>query len=74
MKGGKPLSPGAPVPADLTTAGHVGKWTDEQFIATLRTGTTPEGKMLDANYMPWPMTKSYTDVELKALKMYLNSL
>jgi cytochrome c553 len=74
LKGGKALSPGQPVPADISSTGNPGKWTEEQFIATLRTGKTPEGKSLDERYMPWPMAKSYTDVELKALKMYLKSL
>ncbi len=74
LKGGKALAPGQPAPADISPTGHPGKWSDEQFIATLRTGKTPEGKLLDERYMPWPMTKSYTDVEIKALKMYLQSL
>lgn len=74
LRGGRALAPGQPIPADISSAGHVGKWNDEQFIATLRTGKTPEGKLLDEKYMPWPMTKSFTDLELKALKMYLNSL
>jgi mono/diheme cytochrome c family protein len=74
LKGGKALAPGQPVPADISSSGNPGKWSEEQFIATLRTGKTPEGRMLDERYMPWPMTKSYTDVELKALKLYLKSL
>lgn len=74
LKGGKALAPGQPVPADISSTGNPGKWTEDQFIATLRTGKTPEGKLLDERYMPWPMTKSYTDVELKALKLYLKSL
>lgn len=74
LKGGKAMAPGQPVPADISSTGHPGKWSEDQFIATLRTGKTPEGKSLDERYMPWPMTKSYTDVEMKALKMYLKSL
>lgn len=74
LKGGKALGPNSPVPADISSTGNPGKWTDEQFMATLRTGKTPEGKLLDERYMPWSMTKSYTDVELKALKLYLKTL
>jgi hypothetical protein len=40
----------------------------------LRTGTTPEGKALKSSEMPWTMTKAYSDNELKALHLYLNSL
>jgi hypothetical protein len=74
MKGGEPLAPGFPVVADISSTGNPGKWTDEQFINTLRTGVTPEGKILKAEDMPWPMAKEFNDVELKALHLYLNSL
>ncbi len=74
MKGGDPVAPGFPVVADISSSGNPGKWTDDQFIETLRTGITPEGKTLKAAEMPWTMTKAYTDVELKALHLYLNSL
>jgi cytochrome c553 len=74
MKGGDPIAPGFPVVADISSTGHAGKWTDEQFIETLRTGTTPEGKVLNPAEMPWTMAKEFTDVELKALHLYLNSL
>jgi cytochrome c553 len=74
MKGGEPIAPGYPMVADITSTGHPGKWTDEQFIKTLRTGVTPEGKVLKPEEMPWRMTKELTDLELKALHLYLNSL
>jgi mono/diheme cytochrome c family protein len=74
MKGGEPLAPGFPVVADISSTGNPGKWTDEQFINTLRTGVTPEGKVLNPADMPWTMAKEFNDVELKALHLYLNSL
>jgi len=74
MKGGEPIAPGFPSPADISSTGRPGKWTDDEFINTLRTGTTPEGKALDPGQMPWPMAKEFNDVELKALHLYLNSL
>jgi cytochrome c553 len=74
MKGGEPIAPGFPVVADISSTGNPGKWTSEQFITTLRTGKTPEGKVLDPKNMPWTMTRAYTDVELQALHMYLTSL
>lgn len=74
MKGGEPIAPGFPVVADISSTGNPGQWTDEQFINTLRTGVTPEGKILNPKDMPWTMAKEFTDVELKALHLYLNSL
>lgn len=74
MKGGEPIAPGFPPVPDITAAGNVGHWTERQFISTLRTGKTPEGKILKPAEMPWTMTKAYTDVELKALFAYLTSI
>ncbi len=74
MKGGEALAPGLPVVADISSTGNPGKWTEEEFIQTLRTGVTPEGKTLNPADMPWPMAKELTDVELRALHRYLTSL
>jgi cytochrome c553 len=73
MKGGDPIAPGFPPVADISSTGNAGKWTDQQFIKTLRTGVTPEGKILNPSDMPWPMAKEFTDVELKALHLFLQS-
>lgn len=74
MQGGDPVAPGFPPVANISSSGNPGKWTTEQFMNTLRTGVTPEGKHLKPEEMPWPMTKAYTDTELKALHLYLKSL
>lgn len=74
MKGGDPIAPGFPPVADISSSGSAGRWTEEQFIATLRTGVTPEGKTLKLAEMPWNMTAAYTDVELKALFIYLKTI
>jgi mono/diheme cytochrome c family protein len=74
MKGGDPIAPGFPPVMDISSSGRPGTWNDEQFIATLRTGTTPEGHTLNPAEMPWTMAKEFTDLELKALHLYLNSL
>lgn len=74
MKGGDPVAPGYPMVADISGSGNPGKWSDDQFIITLRTGKTPEGKILNPKEMPWTMAKEFNDVELKALHLYLNSL
>jgi mono/diheme cytochrome c family protein len=74
LKGGDPVIPGSPQVADITSAGNIGRWSEEQFVSTLRTGKTPEGKELPVEFMPWSATKNYTDTELKALYMYLKSI
>ena len=67
-------SPDEPAPANLTPSGHPGNWTQEDFIRTLRTGVTPEGKELNPEYMPWPITSLMTEDELAAVWLYLSNL
>ena len=58
---------------NLTPGGEVAFWSEEDFIATLRTGVTPGGKQLRSE-MPWRYLGQMTDDELKAVWMYLQSL
>lgn len=74
LKGGEPLAPGFPPVPNITASGHVGKWSQEQFMTTLRTGKTPEGHVLKNEDMPWKMTAQYTQVELASLYQYLRSI
>lgn len=48
-------------------------WTQEQFIATIRTGKDPSGHQL-STVMPWKEIARLDDVELDALYAYLKSL
>lgn len=59
---------------NLTPGGQLGYWTEEQFIQTLRTGVTPGGYVLDPEVMPWNYYTRFTDEELKAIWLYLQSL
>jgi mono/diheme cytochrome c family protein len=59
---------------NLTPGGEVGFWTEDQFISTIRTGTTPGGHELDPAFMPWKDYRSFYDDELKAIFVYLQSL
>lgn len=61
------------VALNLTRGGEMIGWSEEQFIATMRTGVTPGGKQL-ADFMPWKYFGQMTDDELKAVWMYLRSL
>lgn len=74
MKGGPPIAPGYPVVPDITSSGNPGRWTEAQFITLLRTGKTPEGRLLDRKRMPWPATAAFTDDEMRAIHLYLKSL
>jgi len=74
LKGGDSPVPGGKYVADITSTGNPGKWSHEQFITTLHTGVTPEGKELKPDEMPWTITKSFTRDELTALHLYLKSI
>jgi len=70
-----PLSlPEEPPPADLTRSGRALGWSEQEFIETLRTGRTPEGDRLDAEWMPWPAIGRMSDTELSAIYRYLRTL
>jgi mono/diheme cytochrome c family protein len=66
--------PAEPMPANLTPAGDLARWTVEDFIRTLRTGTTPEGKRLDPEAMPWRQLGQMSDDELTAIFLFLQTL
>ena len=59
---------------NLTPGSELASWTEEQFINTIRTGTTPSGHELDPEFMPWKDYGKMHDGELKAIWMYLQSV
>jgi cytochrome c553 len=65
--------PNVYVALNLTRGGEMNGWSEEDFIATMRSGTTPGGKQLK-DFMPWKYFGQMTDDELKAVWMYLQSL
>ena len=66
--------PGSPESANLTLGGELAGWSEANFIETLRTGTTPDGRQLDAEWMPWPTLSKMTNDELKAIWLYLQTV
>lgn len=75
LAGGKSTKPGAMDAPNLTPGGELKVWTDAQFINTIRTGVTPAGHKLNPNEMPWMhFGPNYSDDELKAIFLYLQSL
>ena len=54
----------------------IGNWTEEQFIYSLRNGTSKgiPGSRAILPPMPWEMIRNMTDDEMKAVFAYLNSI
>ena len=63
--------PGAPPSPPIGPKGLPSTWTDAQFIQTMHTGVTPEGRKLRNDYMPWQAVGTLGDDELRALLMSL---
>jgi mono/diheme cytochrome c family protein len=61
-----------PAPANLTPAG-IGHYSFEDFARALRTGTRPDGSAIDP-FMPIAATSRMTDLELRAVFEYLQSI
>lgn len=59
---------------NLTPGGDLGNWTEEQFLQTIRTQKTPDGKGLNSNLMPFDEVNRLTDDELKAIFAYLKTV
>jgi len=74
LKGGPAHGPGQPLIPDLTPSGRLANWSGEQFTVALRTGKTPEGRLL-SDYMPWKgIGSTYSDDEIQALYLHLKTL
>ena len=65
---------GSPNAPNLTSGGELGSWSESDFINTLRTGVTPEGKFLNPNFMPWNRFRLMTDDEIKAIWLHIRAL
>jgi mono/diheme cytochrome c family protein len=78
MSGGRiPGFPSSWPPAPNLTFGTgsaLPAWTEEGFMNSIRTGVTPEGIKLRAEYMPWGSYKFMNNDEFKAVWVYLQSL
>ena len=59
---------------NLTSGGSLGSWSENDFINTLRSGTTPGGNALDPKNMFWPRFGKMTDDELGAIWLHLTSI
>jgi mono/diheme cytochrome c family protein len=73
LAGGKSADPAAIAAPNLTPGGELKVWTEAQFISTIRTGTAPSGHELNPEQMPWKQFATYSDDELRAIFLYLQS-
>jgi mono/diheme cytochrome c family protein len=74
---GRPLPPmlDEPPARNLTPAGQLANWSEEDFIQTIRTGITPEGHtLLEPMAGVLPSLRRQSDDELRAIFLYLQSL
>jgi len=74
LGGGMSPEPGAPPVPNISQASVVGQWSPEQFVMMMKTGKTPEGKLLNEKYMPWISYAQYTEADLRAIHSYIMSL
>lgn len=71
-KGAPSRSPEQPPIPDISSTGHLGKWTQQEFVQVFHTGKTPEGRVL-SQYMP-VKSFTYSDDELKAIYLFLHEV
>ena len=71
--GGKDPNPAAPLVPSLAPGSDYAKWSDADFIKTMRMGITPSGKAL-TDFMPWKSIGKLTDDELRGIYQYLKTL
>ncbi len=67
-------SPDEPEPADLRPGGALEHYSRADFARAMREGRTPEGRVLDPAFMPWPLYAGLSELELDALWQYLRRL
>lgn len=62
-------------PSNITpdSATGIGRWTEEDFVRTLRTGVNPAGDTLNP-IMPWRTIRRMTDDDLRAMYRYLRTV
>jgi mono/diheme cytochrome c family protein len=62
-------------PSNLTpdSATGIGRWSEEDFLRTMRTGVNPRGDSLHP-FMPWRELRRMSDDDLRAIHRYLRTL
>jgi mono/diheme cytochrome c family protein len=62
-------------PSNLTpdSATGIGRWTEEDFLRTIRTGDDPQHHTLN-DFMPWRQLRRMSDDDLRAIYRYLRTV
>lgn len=63
-----------PDASNITPGGVLENYSAEDFIKSMKTGITPDGRQMNTEYMPWEFFRYMSDDELEGLYIYLNSL
>lgn len=74
LSGGKSADPAAKLAPNLTPGGELAVWDEADFVKAIREGVTKSGHELDPEQMPWEHYKYFSDEELRAMWLYLQSL
>src|SRR5690606_28345707 len=72
--GAIPAMPPDARPATNPTAEGIGRWTEQDFFAALPEGRRPDGTMIDSTAMPLRATRQMTDLETRAIWMFLQTV
>jgi hypothetical protein len=73
LNGGLSGGPGSTFAPNLTPGGPLVDWTEDDLFTAFRTGVIPGGRTL-LDDMPWRTYSAWTDDEISALWMYLQTL
>lgn len=74
LAGGKSPDPSSPPVSNITSGGPLAKWSADEFVQTMKTGTTPDGRKLDNKHMPWVALGMLPEMHQKAIYKYLMSV
>jgi mono/diheme cytochrome c family protein len=67
------MPPDAKPAANITPEG-IGRWSEQDFFVALREGRRPDGTALDSTVMPVRFTREMSDLETRAVWMYLQTV
>jgi mono/diheme cytochrome c family protein len=73
LSGRPSFGPDEPVSANITPGG-LPDWTEEEFRTLLRDGRGRGGREIDNDFMPWRPTGLMSEMEIRALYLYLRSV
>jgi mono/diheme cytochrome c family protein len=68
------VPPHWPPASNLTPDGPMNTWSEADFFKVMKEGITPDGRQLQAEYMPYQIFNYMTDDELHSLFAYLKTI